>query len=1027
MQPVDGGFRLGPPDARRALLVRTRLLARLRRRFTARVTVVVAPAGFGKTTMLAQAVADAGATAGTRDLWLTCTADDAAASSLAEGLCLALDVEPATPPAAAAAVAEAMWHLSPTQVALVLDDTHEVPAGSAGAALLEELVAALPRNGHLVLAGRTPPPVPLARLDVLGELERLGEDDLLFADDELAAFAARRGVPYEQVTASGGWPALAELSASAAPGVAADYLWEEVLSRLPPARRRALALVAHAGAGSDRVAAAAVGGDIDLDALTEGFPLATGASGARHIHPVWLPHLAEAVTPAEVAQARRRAGLALADSGEVAAGVRLLSQAEAWDDMARVVVDALGAARPPVPGDVAATWLGRLPAAMGGGPLALLLGAVAVMGDDPAGAAERLDRAAQAFRRDGDEAGELAAIAQIAHLAWWLDQPDRLVAVAARFLEMEASGNSQAFPFACLARALVADLANDGRATLAELDRIPGGALNESWTSLVDWMRAVTLGHLGRAREAMAAAERASKAAGPLYQPLVETTRLATVWMTGGMDEALAGMPALVDRSAAAGMSDYTAVVAATHATLLAVAGRIGEAERALERATAFATSPVMPLVDVNVTHAEATIRAGTGDEAGATELLRRYLERAGPVGTGLGAFAQQRALTLWYVLVPETRPAWDAADLGPYVADARALARALVAVRSGGRAPSRATGRLEPGLVRAVLPLPWAVELALARVGAGDQGGWHLLDALWPAARPHVRAHADDPGSHLRRPARAARARLPVPPDGRLELRLLGPVELSRDGEPVDAPEWRRRRVRAVLAHLVLHRPDTRERLGADLWPDLDTEAQARNLRVTLTHLLRALEPGRGDRDAAFLVRPHGGELRLHRGDWFDTDVWRFDDLSRQALDADRRGEPSAALGPMLDAVALWRGDPGELAAEEWALPAVEERRARLATLATRAGELLLAHEGAERAAALAEVALGVDPWSDRAHRLVVQAHTAAGDHSAARRALDRYRQALADVGVRPDEASRTLDAVAGSARPAGPADPAA
>ena len=226
---------------------------------------------------------------------------------------------------------------------------------------------------------------------------------------------------------------------------------------------------------------------------------------------------------------------------------------------------------------------------------------------------------------------------------------------------------------------------------------------------------------------------------------------------------------------------------------------------------------------------------------------------------------------------------------------------------------------------------------------------------------------------------------------------------------------------MRAVLAHLVFHRPDSRERLAADLWPDLDAEAQARNLRVTLTHLLRVLEPGRGDRDAAFLVRPHGGDLLVHRGEWFDTDVWRFDELSRLAFEADRRSEPSAALGPMLDAVALWRGDPTELAAEDWALPEVEQRRARLASLATRAGELLLASEGAERAAELGEVALGVDPWFDRAHRLVVQAHAASGDRGAARRALDRYRQALVDVGVRPDDASRTLDVLAASVHPRG------
>ncbi|HWM15887.1 MAG TPA: BTAD domain-containing putative transcriptional regulator, partial [Microbacterium sp.] len=111
------------------------------------------------------------------------------------------------------------------------------------------------------------------------------------------------------------------------------------------------------------------------------------------------------------------------------------------------------------------------------------------------------------------------------------------------------------------------------------------------------------------------------------------------------------------------------------------------------------------------------------------------------------------------------------------------------------------------------------------------------------------------------------------------------------------------------------------------DLWPALDGGAQSRNLRVTLTHLLRVLEPERAERDASFLVRPHGGGLLLHRGEWLRTDVWEFDDLWHEATDADRDGRPSAALESMVRAVDLWRGDPAELAAEEWALPEVEER----------------------------------------------------------------------------------------------------
>ena len=152
------GMRQEPPAFRRASVLRPRLLERLRDRFTARVTVVVAPAGFGKTTLLAQAVAENRLSPRGTEFWLTCIADDVAGSSLAEGLCHGLGV---TPPggldAAVDKIVETTWHHSPDEVALVIDDVHEIAAHSPGADVLTRLAAGLPRNGHLVLSGRQAP------------------------------------------------------------------------------------------------------------------------------------------------------------------------------------------------------------------------------------------------------------------------------------------------------------------------------------------------------------------------------------------------------------------------------------------------------------------------------------------------------------------------------------------------------------------------------------------------------------------------------------------------------------------------------------------------------------------------------------------------------------------------------------------------------------------------------------------------------------------------------------------------------
>jgi DNA-binding SARP family transcriptional activator len=1010
------GARLEPPRLRRTSLVRRRLLRLLDQRFATPVTVVVAPAGFGKTTLLAQAVAENRRHAAElHDVWLTCSADDAAGSPLIDGLCRALGVPSAGGAAAGIErLVEATWHRSPAEVVFVIDDVHEIAPGSPGTAVLAQVVAAMPRNVHFVFSGRQDPPLALSRLEVLGNVVRIGESDLRFTEDELDEFASLRAVPGRQLAGSGGWPALAELAASAVPSVAAAFLWEEVLDAIPAATRRELALLAHVGAVDDALASAVLGRTVDVAELTAHLPLvASTAAGSRQIHALWRPHAAKLVGPAEIAEARRRAGVALAGAGDPATAVRLLADAGAWDDVTGVVVDVLGAAHPPVAGDLVAAWLGRLPDHLADGPLARLMGAVATVQTAPGAAARLLGEAADAFRAEGNPAGELACMAQLGQLAWWAEDPTTLARLMGRLFELEALGVANAGPLACLARALIADLSADADRVLAEIDDIPAGSLSAVSQSMVDWLRASTLNHLGRLNEGLAAAEASLAHASPLIAPMVESTRLQALWFAGRIDEVLDRMPALLDATAAIGQRDYTALLASTCCLAFAADGRLAEAERHLALARRVAASPDTPLVDVNLAIATAAVAVARGDEAAAATALEEHLGRAsGDVLTGLAAYPRQRSLVLWYVLVPSSRPAWEAASLGPCYDVARDLARRIVTGRSDQPAALPEAPLPEPDIVRAAVPLPWITELALAHIDAGRQDGWALLDAVWPRAQPDVRQHADGQDrSPLGRPARTALARLPVPPASRLELRLLGHVELARDGELTEVPEWRRERVRALLAYLTLHGAASRERLGDALWPELEPGAQSRNLRVTLTHLLRVLEPDRGDRDAAFLVRSHGSGLLLrHEGGYLDTDIWRFDALVRKARDADAAGNPSVALEAMEQVVALWRDDPVELAAHAWAVPEIEHRRLRLVEMATRAGELLLARADLTRAVAMGEAALRCDPYVERAHRVVVAAQLAASQHSAARRAVERYRDVLAEVGTSPAEIDNEL-----------------
>lgn len=74
------------------------------------------------------------------------------------------------------------------------------------------------------------------------------------------------------------------------------------------------------------------------------------------------------------------------------------------------------------------------------------------------------------------------------------------------------------------------------------------------------------------------------------------------------------------------------------------------------------------------------------------------------------------------------------------------------------------------------------------------------------------------------------------------LSLHLLGPVEVSLDGEPVTGFKYDK--VRALLAYLAVEveRPHRREWLAELFWPGLSSRAARSNLRNALAVLRRAI-----------------------------------------------------------------------------------------------------------------------------------------------------------------------------------------
>jgi LuxR family transcriptional regulator, maltose regulon positive regulatory protein len=262
------GTKLYIPRPRRGLVTRPRLSERLSRGGESKLTLVSAPAGFGKTTLLAEwlaaAPADERPTA-----WLSLDPSDNRAASFWPYLIAALQTvvpeigatalsllgspqEPIT-----AVLATLLNELSalPKDVVLVLDDYHVVDAHDIqdGMAFLLEH---LPPQIHVVIATRADPALPLARLRGRGELVEIRAADLRFTPDEAADYlnsmmgldlAARDVALLDGRTE--GWIAALQLAALSIQGRAdaagfiagfagddryiVDYLVEEVLQRQP--------------------------------------------------------------------------------------------------------------------------------------------------------------------------------------------------------------------------------------------------------------------------------------------------------------------------------------------------------------------------------------------------------------------------------------------------------------------------------------------------------------------------------------------------------------------------------------------------------------------------------------------------------------------------------------------------------------------------------------------------------------------------------------------------------------------------
>jgi DNA-binding SARP family transcriptional activator len=971
-------------------LVRPRLTARLLDPAAYQVGLVAAPAGSGKSRLLAHVALAAPcpvAWCGTPDP--VPRSEQALAGWLWDGLAPAVGAI-ATPPPGLQGIHDALTGPGPA-VLVMLDDVHLLEGSDAELAL-GDLVRRLPARMRLLMASRVDLGLDLSRLRVSGQLVEIGPDDLRFRAwevEELFRDVYREPLIPEDVATlarrTAGWAAYLQLFhlATARKPVAEkrqvlaslanrarlvqEYLTRHVLAELSPDLQDFLIRTSVLRRPTVGLCDELLGweqGSRELLAELERRQLFTDRidEASYRYHTVLLSYLearlVDAIGPKAAREEHRRAAVLLEREGLTEEAAAAYAKAEDWEGVARTLGHPAESAA-----SLGGAWLEALP------PTVVETDALLLM----------------ARARRSLASGALADAVATMRMA---------EAVAASTVVAEQCRR--------------------------ERDQIAAW-MSPARPASGDWLGLVRLATQRQPREAQ-------RAAAALAGPTGRFAEGAAAFLAGDMltsSRLLRGVPAHPKASPAmtAG-AELMAMVAESRC------GRVPDDDE-IDRLRDEVEATAVPWLD---RMARAAVTATDGGSSGALDGIADACQREGDRwGEALVAFMHgtSRLRRGEAGTASLERAARVFADLGAAVGETTAYAYlALSAHLSGDRQIAARTAQHSRTLA-ATLEIPGGIgvaALALARVFNDDAEmtrarelleplgtwEWHReLGLRSPGLRPEsvraVRSSAPSSGDLAaemtagRAPATGAAAgEQPSLKSGtRVQLRCFGAFSLAIGGRPFD--ESIAKPMERALLHLLAARagePVHREALMEALWPEADPDAGLHRLQVAISSLRRllALDPV----DAGPRVTREGDSYRLALPDDAECDVQQFDAHLRRAARARSSGSDAAEEEALAAALGLYRGPllPGDGPAD-W----VVDRRAALqhaaVDAAARLADLRLA-QGQHRAATeAARVGLSLDRFRDELWRLLIEAADRSGHHAEAGQARRAYAAVLGELGV--------------------------
>ncbi len=234
----------------------------------------------------------------------------------------------------------------------------------------------------------------------------------------------------------------------------------------------------------------------------------------------------------------------------------------------------------------------------------------------------------------------------------------------------------------------------------------------------------------------------------------------------------------------------------------------------------------------------------------------------------------------------------------------------------------------------------------------------------------------------------------------GRLEIYALGEGRVVREGREIPPSEWQAAMAKELFFYILLHGPLERDEIGLVFWPDLSAKKITDRFHTTLYRIRRAVGP-----DAVVMEE---GRYRLGDVDyWFDVE--EFESLVERARLLPPQDWQAENLWRR--AVALYRGDFLPEVERVWCVPKREELREIYIEALVGMGQCHEARREFEGAIGWYRRALEVDELREDVHRLIMRCFAEAGRRSEALGQYHRLEEILRwELDIEPSAETRKL-----------------